>query len=266
MNLLQELPTRFGTLEEMIDGLQHKMKGCIQDQDEFRSLLTTKAEAMELRMAAFDSVLRKLENDLEENFADMATEMEENSASTRKMLSQAVNRIADQFDAVQISLEDAIKAREQDREAIASSQIEHNRTLREEVDKRLEDFCRKTDEMEEQHSTARDTLSKRIDHLETSTKEAEDRQISSEAAIKEALNVWQQGLETQINVISEKYEEYKQYTGRLRKEVYQLREENKALHQGILKAFSQHTNGLQEGVGQLQKDAVALLKTTRSFK
>ena len=274
---VQELPSRIGALEERIDHLQHRLEGCAQDQDEFRSVQSTRTEAVDSRMTAFESVLRKLESSMEEHVANVATEMEENNTSTRKMLSQAVNRIADQFDAVQISLENAIKAREQDREAMASSQEEHNKKLHDEIDKRFEEIRRKADETEARQSAGLssyrensdktfDVIFNRIDQLECVISESEERQLSSAAAMKEALTLWQQGLETQMNSIAAKYDEYKQYTARLRKEVHHLREENNVCHEGILKVFSQHANGLQDGVGQLQQDAVALLKVTKSLK
>lgn len=274
---VQELPTRIGMLEERLDNLQHRLEGCAQDQDDFRSVLSTRTEAVDSKMTAFESVLRKLESSMEEHVANVATEMEENNTSARKMLSQAVNRIADQFDAVQISLENAIQAREQDREAMASSQGEHNKKLHDEMDKRFEEIRQKADEAEARQSAGlssfRENSDKtlnvifnRIDQLEAIISDSEEKQLSSTAAMKEALTLWQQGLETQMNSIAAKYEEYKQYTARLRKEVHQLREENKTWHEGILKVFSQHANGLQDGVGQLQQDAVALLKVTKSFK
>lgn len=164
------------------------------------------------------------------------------------MMSQVVSRIADQFDAVQGSLDEAIAGRDAD----VARAAEDAAALRVEVYARM----REQDEAAESSISG---LGERLDAAEAGLAEAREREAAGAAAMREALQSWQTRMEEGAADVSAKFEQYKSYVGRLRGEVRAVREEADAVQAALVEALGRELSGLGDGVSLLQRDAAGLL-------
>ena len=164
------------------------------------------------------------------------------------MMSQVVSRIADQFDAVQGSLEEAIAGRDAD----AAHAAEEAAVLRAQVDARLREQGDATE-------ASLAALGERVAAAEAGLAEAREREAAGAAAMQEALRSWQARMEEGAADVSAKFEQYKSYVGRLRGEVRAVREEADAVQAALVEALGRELSGLGNGVSLLQRDAAGLL-------
>lgn len=217
---------------------------------------------------------------------------------TKSMLSQVVSRIADQFDAVQASLDEAVAGRAEDlAQTMQALQTLHASlaelrtwtqeqasSTKQEVDK-LAESQEAARQREEQMSASIGALRERLaahtaeaaglqgavqdqgarlNDLEATQKAAEAREAGSSQLMQEALTVWQHGVEAQLQELDGKLDQYKAYVGRLRREVRELGDERDGTHAVLMAALGKEMAGLGGGVALLQRDAAGLLSDLQS--
>lgn len=222
-----------------------------REQDDVRHAHEQRLQALEQRQAAAEAALRSLEARAEAAAQAQAAELDDLGQSLRGMMSQVVTRIADQFDAVQGSLEEAIAGRDAD----AARAAEEAAALRAQVGARLQ-------EQGEVTETSMEALRERVDAAEAGLAAAAEREAAGAAAaaeMREALQGWQARVEGGAAEVSAKFEQYKSYVGRLRGEVKAVRDEADAVQAALVEALGRELSGLGNGVALLQRDSAGLL-------
>ncbi len=209
-------------------------------------------------------------------------------------MSQTVSRIADQFDALQASLEDVAAKRATDlaeqqqtaatlHAAVAETRTwteAHANSLRSEVSELLRaetqaaaaqaaDHAASLTELAQRQNSSEATteaVSTRLSSLEQAQAAAEIREIKGSQMIQEALTVWQHAMDEKLNDAGTKFEDYKKYVGRLRHEMREMKEESDLTHAALVDALARELQGVGNGVALLQNDAAGLLGQLRSKK
>ena len=264
-------------LQASIDKLQRQATSRAQEQEDARVEHELRLQQLEQRQASTDAALRQMQEHVDEALAQQAAEFDELRQAMRGMMSQVVSRIADQFDAVQSSLEEAIAGRaadvEQQTETAQSLQNEitelrtqneaHVANLRNELTELLTTESRTTAAQVAEQKENLTTVSERLAILEQAQTAAEAHAARGTEQIQEALNEWQRGMESRLGDTSSKIDEYRSYVSRLRHEVRELQQETSGTHTALVEALAMELSGLGNGVALLQQDAAGLIGQVR---
>ena len=271
-------------LNGAIEKLQRQATARARDQEDARLEQELRMQQLEERQSATEASLRQFEQHIDSVLDQQTAELDELRQAMRSMLSEVVSRIADQFDAVQSSLEEAIAGRAADRaeqfEAIDETRrwTEAQTTLfKQEISETIRTQYHAASTTAEQHAAALSTLTQRLaltdaavgDHsvrltgVEEAQGAAESREIKGSQLLQEALTLWQQGMEERLGSSASKFDEYKLYVVRLRKEIRQLQQENSLTQTALVEALTRELGGVGRGVALLQSDAAGLLGVMR---
>jgi len=262
-----------------------------REQEDARLAQELRLRQLEQHHAATTTSLRQLEQQVDDSIAQQEADLEELAQTMRGMMSQTVSRIADQFDAVQASLEEEATHRATDRaeqqqagEALHREIAEtrtwteaHATSLRSEVSELIraetqaaaaqaaEQATMLSEVVQRQiaFETKREAQADRLSSLEEAQSAAEIREAKGSQMIQEALTVWQQAMDEKLNDASSKFDEYKNYVRRLRHEMREMREESDLTHAALVDALARELQGLGNGVALLQNDSAGLLGQLR---
>lgn len=276
---LQEMDIsgQLASLHSAIDKLQRQANSRAQEQEDARVEHELRLQQLEQRQAAAEATLRQMQEQIDEALSQQAAEFDELRQAMRGMMSQVVGRIADQFDAVQASLEEAIAGRATDAatqaEAVACLQTDladlrtHNEaqvtTLRDEFTELLTTETRSTAAHAAEHASSLSAVTERLTALEQAQTAAVAQAVQGSEKMQEALNEWQRGMEGRLGETSSKIDQYRSYVSRLRHEVRELQEETSGAHTALVEALARELSGLGNGVALLQQDAAGLLGQAR---
>lgn len=271
--------------------MQRQANTRAREQEDARAAQELRLQQLEQHHAATTASLRHLEQQVDDSIAQQEADLDELRQTLREMMSQTVSRIADQFDAVQASLEEEATNRATDRaeqqnavktlhEAVVETRIwteAHANSLHSEVSELIRAETQAAAAQAAEHAATLSELARRQIAFETTGEAQADRLSSLEQAhaaaeireakgsqmIQEALTVWQQAMDEKLNGASSKFDEYKNYVRRLRHEMREMKEESDLTHAALVDALARELQGLGNGVALLQNDAAGLLGQLR---
>ena len=304
---LKDLDVR-GELTEArscIEKLQRNVSTLLQDQDDSRHAIERRLQAIEAKSAAADSRVSSLESQLDELRSRNVALLEDLRQSTREAVADVIDRVAEQFEALQMTLDEAVgdRALEARERAAASKLIGEALTVQrqwteeqlldlkqksnaaeqslkamrcdlekaatvdsvkratDDIDGRLSKYEDKLAQKEEQARILADTTGKdllsALETVEKNCKEALKAASASSLAqsheLRTAVMVWQKGLEEQLVLLVQRFDQYRGYVKKLRKEV----ETNKDVQ-------SSKSKQAQIEASELLRDLESIRAVTRS--
>jgi chromosome segregation ATPase len=286
-----DISGQLAALHSTIEKMQRQANIRAREQEDARIAQELRLQQLEQHRAASTASFRQLEQQVDDSIAQQETDLNELAQTMREMMSQTVSRIADQFDAVQASLEEAAANRATDRaeqqhagQALQDKISEtrtwteaHASSLRNEVSEliRAETQAAAAQAAEQAamlselaqrqiaFETKREAQADRLSSLEQAHAAAEVREAKGSQMIQEALTVWQQAMDEKLNDASSKFDEYKNYVRRLRHEMREMKEESDLTHAALMDALARELQGFGNGVALLQNDAAGCLGQLR---
>jgi hypothetical protein len=249
-----DIANQLASIQSAVDALQRQFAARSRDQEDARLQADLRFQEVERRQSDADNALVEAEARIDEALSQTAEDIEELRRDTRNMMSQVVSRIADQFDAVQGTLDDAIAARAAETAAQGAS-VEALKTSVQQMNDLLGEMRNAADAMRVDvgdHAA-------RLTAVEEGQHAAELRESSASELMQEALTTWQGGVEERLDHAIAALTEYKKYVGRLRSEVNELRNESEHAAGVLIDAITRELGGAGGGVATLQRDAGVLL-------
>lgn len=222
------MPRELSALRSTTDKLQKQLIEATRQHDETHLQHQAQLQHLEERQSATEARLNQLTDQVEEAMEQQAATLTEMHQSMKAMVAEVVTRIADQFDAVQSDL-DATTQRQSDHTQV--SEMLHQELVQQ---------------------------GKELASLREAQVAAEEREGEASILLQDALTLWQHGLEEQLGGLSTKFDEYKAYIKRLRKEVHELQEE-RAAYGAQMGVLQQELGGTQQGMRALHREAAAIL-------
>lgn len=281
-------------LQAAVDTLQRQVASRARERDDYGAATELRVQGLEARITTAEAVLQELENKVDDAAATQASHVDELRQMTRGMLSQVINRIADQFDAVQESLEEVMTSHTRDREVAATMDAAlrtvmdaaHNElqnqiaSARQETGAECAALRESLSGIEASNSAVVSELQRRqasvdalledhiskLNGLQEALRVEEERQAGNHALLQDALAVWQRGLEDRLEAATTKFIEYKEYVSRLRREIRDLHDNSKAWNTILTQALSGEMHDLEAGLAQLQQDTAGLLGSVTSSR
>jgi hypothetical protein len=272
---LKELDVR-GELAEArscIDKLQRQVAVLQHDQEESRFTIERRVQALEAKTASSDARIAGLDSQIEELRSRNIALLEELRQSTREAVADVIDRVAEQFEALQAALDEAVGDRAADAKeraaaarlvgdalaaqrqwteeqladtrtrttqaadaaiAALASSIELFKTenkaaitaMQEKVQIELqmaaEVGCNQQDAIDDLRKKLHDTATA-VTSLAQDLEITQNKDAESMTQLKQAVQVWQQGLEEKLVLLGHKFDQYRGYVKKLRKEVGDVR-------------------------------------------
>ncbi len=245
-----DVPAELAALCAAVEALQRDVAATARHAAEARVAGELRLQAAEARAAAAEVALRQVEAGAAGAAAEQAAALDELRGATKGMLSEVVRRIAEQFDAVQGALEAAIAERAGERAEAAAAAAETGAALgRHEVG--LAATAGAAD--------AARALRADLDALAAAAAAAEARAAAGAAAEAEAAAAWRAGLEARLAELGARFDRYRSYVARLRREVGEAAAGGRAAQAALAAAIEGELGGAAGGVRALQRGAAALL-------
>ena len=250
-----DIAAQLATLTTAVDKLQRQTASRARDAEDTKIQQELRMQALEQRQATLEASLAQLDFHLHEATSQHASKAEELQQTMREMMSQVVSRVADQFDAVQVSVDEAVEGQKMASASHQEAIQEVRRTtvtavfeLQEDVGNRLRI-----------HEGSIAQCKEGVDVVRNAQLVAEGRESEAAEAMLRAIMAFQESIEARFKEFSAAFEEYKQYVGRLRKEVHHLQAESTETHAALVEALGRELEGVGGGVALLQRDVAGLL-------